>query len=573
MKNNYRWTAALAALLCFSLVATACGTGGGSKEETASGTGDEQPAAAEGSGDAANAPAAPAADADPYFGKYDPPIEISTVRIIGELKFKDGEDIDNNQWTRTLSERLGIKVNNQWVVKNEQGAEKMNVTIASGDLPDFFQVNATQLNQLVEAGQVMDITDVYEKHATPLVKGFMNDATNALASAAFDGRLMAFPSPGSTLDASPILWIRKDWLDRLGLPEPKSMNDVLAIAEAFAAKDPDGNGQNDTYGLALMKNLYGAYGALEGFMNGYNAYPQTWVKAADGTLAFGSVQPEMKTALAALQTMFKNGLIDREFGVKDEAKAGELAASGKVGMTYGAMWISLDMLKNSKANDPNADWQAYPLVNESGALANAQIPSLAVGSYYVVRKDAEHPEALIKMLNLFGELQFGPDTPADVWQAHSKVDGIEVWPYYPFLVGQPNKNLGIHKRVVEALDKKDPTGLNAEETDAYNNSLAVEEGRGDPNAWGYDKVFGRKGSYEVIKRYVENDLLKPGEFYGVNTPTMAERGETLKKMEIETFTKIILGDSIDTFDKFVEDWKKLGGDRMTQEVNEWYTSR
>jgi putative aldouronate transport system substrate-binding protein len=177
------------------------------------------------------------------------------------------------------------------------------------------------------------------------------------------------------------------------------------------------------------------------------------------------------------------------------------------------------------------------------------------------------------MLNLFAELQFGPDTPADVWQAHSKVDGIEVWPYYPFLTGQPNKNLSVHKNVVAALDAKDPSKLNAEETDAYNNSLAVEEGRGDPNAWGYDKVFGRKGSYEVIKRYVENNLLKPGEFYGVNTPTMAERGETLKKMEIETFTKIILGDPIDSFDKFVEDWKKLGGDQMTQEVNEWYTSR
>jgi len=570
MRKIRGWTAALAALLSVSFIVTACGSGGAGEGAS---TGDEnEPAAAE-QGAGEETPAASAADADPYFGKYDPPIEISTVRIVGDLKFKDGEDIDNNQWTRTLSERLGIKVVNEWVVKNEQGAEKMNVTIASGDLPDFFQVNATQLHQLVEAGEIMDLTDVYEKHATPLVKGFMNDATNALASATIDGKLMAFPSPGSTLDAAPILWIRKDWLDKLGLAEPKSMSDVLAIAEAFATKDPDGNGQNDTYGLALMKNLYGSYGALEGFLNGYNAFPQTWVKAADGTLAFGSVQPETKTALAALQDMYKKGLIEREFGVKDEAKAGELAASGKVGMTYGAMWISLDMLKNSKANEPNADWQAYPLVNEAGAMANVQIPSLAVGSYYVVRKGAKHPEALIKMLNLFGELQFGPDTPPDVWQAHSKVDGIEIWPYYPFLVGQPNKNLGIHKRVVAALDKKDPTGLNAEETDAYNNSLAIEEGRGDPNAWGYDKVFGRKGSYDVIERYVDNNLLKPGEFYGVNTPTMAERGETLKKMEIETFTKIILGDPIDTFDKFVEDWKKLGGDQMTQEVNAWYTSR
>lgn len=41
-------------------------------------------------------------------------------------------------------------------------------------------------------------------------------------------------------------------------------------------------------------------------------------------------------------------------------------------------------------------------------------------------------------------------------------------------------------------------------------------------------------------------------------------------MEEEVFTKIIMGDSIDLFDKFVEDWKKLGGDQITKEINEWY---
>ncbi|HZG56802.1 extracellular solute-binding protein [Paenibacillus sp.] len=570
MGTSWGRTAALAASLCLGFVVASCEDGGASPRNSADAG---SSAGTSPSSAASPSAAAPPSAADPHFGKYDPPIEITTARIVGDLKFVEGEDIDNNQWTRTLSERLGIRVNNWWVVKNEQGAEKTNVMIASGELPDFLQLNASQLNQLAMAGRLTDITDIYEKHATPLVKGFMNEATNALASATFDGKLMAFPSPGSTLDAAPVLWIRKDWLDRLGLPEPRSMADVRAISEAFTARDPDGNGRDDTYGLALTMNLYGDFGSVQGFMNGYGAYPQTWVKKSDGTVAYGSVQPETKTALAALQTMYKNGQIDREFGVKDEAKAGELAAAGKLGMTYGAMSISLAMLKDSRANDPFADWQAYPVVSEGGGPARPQIPSLAVGSYYAVRSDAPHPEALIKMLNLFGELQFGPDTPPEVWQAHSKANGVEVWPYFPFLVGQPNKNLSIHEHVVEALEMRDPSGLNAEETDAYNNSLAMEEGRGDVNAWGYDKVFGRNGSYAVIRYYVENDLLKPGEFYGVNTPTMAERGETLKKLEIEAFTKIILGAPLDTFDKFVADWETLGGDRMTQEVNAWYKSR
>ncbi|MNU10029.1 hypothetical protein D3C72_2569500 [compost metagenome] len=52
---------------------------------------------------------------------------------------------------------------------------------------------------------------------------------------------------------------------------------------------------------------------------------------------------------------------------------------------------------------------------------------------------------------------------------------------------------------------------------------------------------------------------------------MAEKLPTLKKKEIETFTKIIMGDvSVDEFDKFVEEFKKLGGATMEKEVNDWY---
>ncbi|MNY47132.1 hypothetical protein D3C86_1823750 [compost metagenome] len=59
-------------------------------------------------------------------------------------------------------------------------------------------------------------------------------------------------------------------------------------------------------------------------------------------------------------------------------------------------------------------------------------------------------------------------------------------------------------------------------------------------------------------------------FYGAATPAMVEKNASLQKLEEEVFTKIIMGQSIDTFDKFVEDWKKLGGDQITKEVNDWY---
>ena len=50
---------------------------------------------------------------------------------------------------------------------------------------------------------------------------------------------------------------------------------------------------------------------------------------------------------------------------------------------------------------------------------------------------------------------------------------------------------------------------------------------------------------------------------------MATKKATLDKLELETFTKIIYGESpVDEFDKFVDNWKKLGGDQISTEVGE-----
>jgi putative aldouronate transport system substrate-binding protein len=73
---------------------------------------------------------------------------------------------------------------------------------------------------------------------------------------------------------------------------------------------------------------------------------------------------------------------------------------------------------------------------------------------------------------------------------------------------------------------------------------------------------------------IGRDAGLPDEFYGVPTPAMAEKSPALDKMRDEVFTRIILGEPVDaTFDQFVKDWKNLGGDDITKEVNAWYTKQ
>lgn len=582
MRKTVKWTAATA-MASLLILATACGSnnsdnGNASNTKSNSTSGTTNTADATNTANttdttdtAANAPA----EGDPYLGKYDPPITLTSVRIINDtFKFMEGQTIDNNMWTKALEDKLGIKIKYDWVVSGDQpggqGEQKMNVSIASGDLPEVIPVNAKQLQQLQDAGELEDLTAVYDKYASPFLKEILNqDGPSALASATFGGKLMAIPNTGSSMDGAAMIWIRTDWLQKLGLEPPKTMDDVLKISDAFTNQDPDGNGKKDTYGIAMNKDLYGGFADITGLMNGFHAYPKQWIKDAGGNLVYGSIQPEMKQALGALQELYKKGQIDKEFGVKDGGKEAELTSSDKIGMEFGQMWNPLFPLVDNKKNNPNAQWQSYALVSNDDQPVTPQV-GFSTGQYYAVKKGAAHPEAVIKAMNLFVETGWGETTTPENYAAYFTSEGFEKFKMMPFQAWPARKNLDIYLHVTAVMDSKDTTQLNAEEKDNYSKIASFLDGTSkDPLNWAYERIFAKEGSFKVIDNYVSNNLLKMTEFYGAPTPAMVEKDSTLQKREIETFTKIIMGDSLDNFDKFVTEWKKLGGDQITQEVNDW----
>ena len=91
--------------------------------------------------------------------------------------------------------------------------------------------------------------------------------------------------------------------------------------------------------------------------------------------------------------------------------------------------------------------------------------------------------------------------------------------------------------------------------------------------WGWERIYGPTGVFRNLVEYRDNDQLLHEKFVGAPTETMVEKKTTLEKMEKEVFIKIIMGAApIDEFDKFVTDWNNMGGEKMTQEVNDWYSS-
>ena len=543
----------ISAVLIGSMLLTACGgNNSGGSSSSASAAGETSTAAA---GDSSAA----AESADP-FGKYDPPISMTFARTVDNdlndniLPKTPGETIDSNRWLDLYSDDLGIDISYAWTVRgglnDDAYTQKLNVTIASGDLPDVLIVNRTQLKQLAESDMIADMTEFYDQYASELTREVYNsEGPGILQSATFDGHLMAVPYADASVESTHYLWIRQDWLDKLQLEPPKTMQDLRNIADAFTTR--------------------GAMGT-EGFFAGYHSYPNMWVKTDDGTLAWGSVLPETKDALKALADMYAAGELDPEFGIKDGAKVAETIAAGKVGIDFGEQWNPMYPLISNYQNDPEADWVGYPIVSADDTLP--KVPQkFRTQWYYAVRKDYENPEAVVKLINMHLEKNWGEDNDFNHYYMPVENGAVGVWKFSPVAPAPTNKNLEAFNEIEKARKLGDMSILEGEPAVIQTNLEAYYNG--DTTQWGWDKIYGENGVFHALNGYIENGQVMREEFVGAPTPTMVDKQSSLKTMELEMFVRIIMGDvSIDEFDKFVENWNALGGADMTAEVNEWYQS-
>lgn len=500
-------------------------------------------------------------------------IEVTSVRTIpnpATVKYPPGDSVYNNVWTRLYESRLGIRLKYLWAVDSSQWEQRTNLMIASGELPDFFLASKIQFYQLLDAGLLEDLTDVYKKYASPQTKKVLTEGgPEPLASATINGRLMAIPFTSLAKEAAPILFIRSDWMKKLGLPEPKTMKDVLNISKAFTEKDPDGNGKRDTFGVGVDKD----FSWLTGFFNSYHAYPNIWIKDKTGKLVYGSIQPQVKVALKALQDMYKEGQIDPEFGTKDTRKVAESFAAGKIGIIYSSFPTPLYPLQDLRNRDPEAEWKPYPIRTIDGRAPKLQY-SLPVNGYWVVKKGCKHPEALLKIMNLWVEIfYFNKDDKIWGMYGNDPATANEIWQNAHAQVHRAWKNLDQHYRVVGVLkgtvDISELTGDDKGVLDRVRRFLE----KGENSMWCWNKIYGEGGAMSIVDYYKKRNCYIMDQFYGPLTTTMTEKLPILQKLQNETFTKIIKGAPIEEFDKFVDEWKRLGGDIVTKEVNDWYTSR
>ena len=226
---------------------------------------------------------------------------------------------------------LGISLKAVPLPSNKEEQQEMIMEAAlSNSLPDIFMVNRDLLSVLVRDNYVTKLDGIY--HLMPERTAKMYDDV-ARATSSFDGHSYGLSQSGS-VDRNEGVLVRKDWLDRLGLPVPVTLDDYYNVMKAFTINDPDGDGINNTYG-------YGAYIEIRAIEEGLGCRfaPFFGAFGVEGTFnaskknpGLNIHKPEYREALEYIRKLVSEGLVDPRWTTYDKNQFRKAWKSGKFGM-------------------------------------------------------------------------------------------------------------------------------------------------------------------------------------------------------------------------------------------------
>ena len=130
-------------------------------------------------------------------GKFDPPITITTARVVGsDYTFINGEDINNNVHNKWAKDKLGIEIKDLWdTADNAAYHTKLRLSLTTQDqLPDVFIVQDVNLiADLIQSGKVKDIGQDFDNYATDRIKKVYADNSGAMNQVKQGNQLLGFP--------------------------------------------------------------------------------------------------------------------------------------------------------------------------------------------------------------------------------------------------------------------------------------------------------------------------------------------------------------------------------------------
>ncbi len=431
-------------------------------------------------------------------------------------------------------------------------SQQLLVRFASRDVPEV--ISTTSITDkghptAVENGIFLELNGLIDKYGPNLKKKIPQYIWDSQRISK-DGKIYGIPSLLNPISPA-ALYVRQDYLDKLGMKAPETPDEFLAFFEAVKKTDLNGNGKNDEVGYAMR----GGFGFSNAFFAPFGVWPTQW-QLVDGKFIPDMINPKMKDAITFYKKLYDMGYIDKEFVTHKDV---DWTASIREGRA--AVW-SHDL------RNIGSSWGAANFTNKNmklGLLPGFKMPDgkyriqprgLGIAKVAVIMKETKNPERIVQFYDwVYSDdpiktkfFEFGIKD-----RNYTEENGKVKWDGN----GETNKN-GESGFYQANINQAGDTRMD----------LAVVEAGGI-----IDPKLLQKGLEYVDKNQWDDP--------SVNMPvpetirTKPELDSAVGSMFVEMLLKTITGkEPVEAgFNNFVTEWKKRGGQQAIDEATKWYNSQ
>ncbi len=281
------------------------------------------------------------------------PLEL-TIHMYIETKypFKD-------EWPvfKKAAELTNIKLKGTAPTSATNSVEVFNLMMASGNLADIVQFYTKDINKFGMRGAFIPLNKLIDEYA-PNIKAFLEKRPEIKRLiTAVDGNIYCIPH---VRDGEVALgwFIRNDWLKKLGLKQPRTVEEYYQVLKAFRQQDPNENGLKDEIPFFARHTDY----AINGLMILWKAQPG-WYQEG-GRVYFGPYTPEYRIAVKNIAQWYREGLIDPQLYTRGPSSREELLSENKGGSTHD--WFGSTSLFNDKLEMKIEGFEFLPIAPPAG---------------------------------------------------------------------------------------------------------------------------------------------------------------------------------------------------------------
>jgi putative aldouronate transport system substrate-binding protein len=342
---------------------------------------------------------------------------IVTEPTVLRILLSNGEqvsDFNENAFTQWLEEKSGLDLQIE-VVNSTDAQTKLNLVLASGDLPDMllgFPMTPSLLAQQGAEGIFIALNDLMAEYGDETKRVFEDERPQLLPlNLSPDGNLYGLPEINECFHCflSQKLWVYKPWLDTLELEVPTTTDEFEQMLIAFKEQDPNGNGIADEVPFSgSVEGLGGWHNSVDqNLMNAFLFYDRIQhdrLLLIDGQVQAAYAQPGYAEGLRYLNRLYTEGLIDPNGLIQDNQGLLQLGSQMEphlLGAVSGGWMGTYTIPQTLEQGGEMDNWIAIPpLMGPEGVQTAAYAPwGFSVGRCVITNK-ATNPDVAFRFCDL-----------------------------------------------------------------------------------------------------------------------------------------------------------------------------